>query len=196
VSIVTLLAKLITTASKEYQLMSSILKKIRFTLLLVFLLNLVPAFAQWTSRLENGGEVVVDPTSNRATVTRGGVSTPLWDGVHRLEDGTTLTVRSGQVVPNQDILRARKSQPAVTDPAASWVGSPIIGLSPCEQLVNHVCGVNHHCNDDPACGPARQLLEMEREERSKSGQPKYMTYSSGQCKEAARDTAFFHECPR
>jgi len=173
--------------------MGTILKKFRFPLLLTFLLSLAPALAQWTSRLENGGDIVVDPSTNRATVTRNGVTTPLWDGVHRLEDGTVLTVRSGQVVPNEGILRARKPQPTVTDQAAIWVGTPIIGVAPCEQLVERVCGVNKRCNDAPACAPARQLLEMEREERSKSDHPGNMTYSSGQCKEAAKDE-FFSEC--
>ena len=99
--------------------------------------------AQWTSQLEAGGTVSVDPTTNRATVTRDGVSTPLWDGVHRLQDGSAVTVRSGQVVPNEAILRARKPQPPPTDQAESWVGIPIVGASPCEQLVQRVCGATN-----------------------------------------------------
>ncbi len=174
--------------------MGTIPGKTHFSLLLVLLVYLVPAAAQWTSRLQNGGEVVVDPTTNRATVTRKGVTTPLWDGVHRLEDGTALTVRSGQVVPNEDILRARKPPPATAEQAIRWQGAPIEGLSPCEKLVERVCGANRHCSNDPACGPARQLLEMEREERAKSAHPENTTYSSGQCIDASKDTAFFREC--
>jgi hypothetical protein len=174
--------------------MASILSKTGLALLLSFQLFPAPGLAEWTSRLENGGQVVVDPESNRATVTRKGVTTPLWDGVHRLEDGTSLTVRSGQVVPNQAILRARQPQPPAGDQAAVWVGTPIIGASPCEQLVERVCGANGSCKTAPACDPARQLLAMEREERSQSGVPGYMTYTSGQCKEAARDREFFHAC--
>lgn len=175
--------------------MGAVPVKIQLVLSLVLLFYLAPVFSQWTGRLERGGAVVVDPATNRATVTRDGVSTPLWDGVHRLEDGTVLTVRSGQVVPNEAILRARRPQPAVTDQAVGWVGTPIIGNSPCERLVERVCGANQRCNTAPACAPARQLLEMEREERTTSELPGRMSYSSGQCQEAARDTGFFRECP-
>ena len=152
------------------------------------------AQAQWSSQLESGGQVSVDPETNRATITRDGVTTQAWDGVHQLEDGTTLIIRSGQAVPTQGILRARQQPPApVTDPAGAWVGTPIVGLSPCEQLVQRVCGVNQRCQQAPACAPARQLLSMEREERE-SGSQDNMTYSSGQCMEAIRDKDFFSEC--
>jgi hypothetical protein len=166
-----------------------------FGLWLVAFLCAPPAWAEWRSQLEAGGQVSVDPTTNRATVTRQGVSTPLWDGVHRLEDGSVITVRSGQVVPNQSILRAREQPPEpVTDQAQAWVGTPIVGLSPCEQLVRRVCGDQQQCSQAPACGPAQQLLDMERDERAKSLNPDSMSYSSGQCQEAARDPEFFRQC--
>jgi hypothetical protein len=159
-------------------------------------LLLPPAFGEWTSQLEAGGRVSVDPATNRATVTRQGVSTPLWDGVHRLEDGTVITVHSGQVVPNADILRARERPPEpLTDQAQAWVGTPIVGLSPCEGLVRRVCGERQQCRQAQACGPAQQLLEMERDERARSRNPGSMTYSSGQCQEADRDAEFFRPCP-
>lgn len=151
--------------------------------------------AEWSSRLEAGGEVNVDPRTNRATITRDGVTTPAWDGVHQLQDGSTLTIRAGQAVPNQEILRARQQPPpAVTDQASAWVGTPIVGFSPCEQLVRRVCGKNQGCEAEPACKPARQLLDMEEEERS--GSPQNMTYSSGQCMEALKDSEFFGQCPQ
>jgi hypothetical protein len=153
------------------------------------------ASAEWSSELESGGTVHVDPTTNRATVTRDGVSTQLWDGVHRLEDGSSVTVRSGQVVPNEAILRAREPQPPVTDQAETWVGIPISGSSPCEQLVRRVCGENNQCGDAAGCEPAQQLLEMERTERANSDDPRAMSYSSGQCKEAEKDRDYFRLCP-
>jgi len=48
--------------------------------------------AQWSSTLEDGATVTVDPLTNRATVRRNGVETQLWDGVHQLRDGSTLTI--------------------------------------------------------------------------------------------------------
>jgi hypothetical protein len=175
--------------------MDAMPEKLCFALLLGAFLCASPAFAEWTSQLEAGGKVSVDPTTNRATVTRQGVSTPLWDGVHRLQDGSVITVRSGQVVPNEEILRAREQRPkALTDEAQAWVGTPIVGLSPCEKLVRRVCGDTQQCSQAPACDPARQLLDMERQERANSTHPGSMTYSSGQCQEATRDTEFFRQC--
>jgi hypothetical protein len=169
--------------------------KLCFALLLSGFLYIPGALSEWTSQLEAGGKVSVDPTTNRATVTRQGVSTPLWDGVHRLQDGSVITVRSGQVVPNEEILRAREPAPeAVTDEAQAWVGTPFVGLSPCEKLVRRVCGDVQQCSQAPACDPAQQLLDMERQERANSRNPGSMTYSSGQCQEAARDTEFFRQC--
>jgi hypothetical protein len=46
----------------------------------------------WTSQLQGGGTVTVDPNTNRATVTRNGVTSQIWDGAHRLQDGTILIV--------------------------------------------------------------------------------------------------------
>jgi hypothetical protein len=168
--------------------------KLYFALLLTGVLYMPLVLSDWTSKLEAGGQVRVDPTTNRVTVTRDGVSTPLWDGVHRLEDGSVITVRSGQVVPNEEILRARKPQPPAIDEAQAWVGTPIVGLSPCEKLVRRVCGDMQQCRQVPACDPAQQLLDMERKERAASDNPGGMTYSSGQCQEAVKDTEFFRQC--
>ena len=150
--------------------------------------------AQWSSTLEGGGTVIVDPRTNQATVLRDGVSTPLWDGVHRLSDGSTLTVRAGQAIPTEAILKARRPDEPVSDPAEGWVGSPIVGLSPCEKLERRVCGVNGLCKQAEACQMARQLLDEERKEHSASGSPDVMTYSSGRCQQALRDDLNFKAC--
>lgn len=150
--------------------------------------------AQWQSTLSDGGQVSVDPKTNRATLTRDGVTTPLWDGVHSLSDGSTLTVRAGQAVPNEAILKSRQQpEPPVADPALGWVGSPIVGLSPCEQLERRVCGVNGLCKEAEACSVAAQLLSAEQDERA-SGKADVMTYSSGRCMEALSDQVFFKAC--
>lgn len=153
-----------------------------------------PRAAGWSARLKEGGQVSVDPRTNRATIRRDGMETQLWDGVHVLEDGSTITVRSGQVVPNEAILRARQ-MPAPPKPKQQlWVGEPIVGLSPCERLVHRVCGMDNGCAGAPACDPARQLLGMEQQERRDSGRPGYTTPASGQCIEADQDRTFFATC--
>jgi len=161
----------------------------------VMLIIAGPLLAQWSSSLEGGGTVTVDPNTNRATVTRGGVSTTLWDGVHRLSDGSTITVRAGQAMPNDAIIKSRRQlQEPIDDPAMGWVGSPIVGLSPCEQLERKVCGVNGLCKQAEACGISQQLLKNERDERADSTNPDVMTYSSGRCGESLRDAIYFKAC--
>jgi hypothetical protein len=175
--------------------MQAMVKTVFLVLLSGLVLTAPAVSAAWKGQLDRGGQVRVDPDSNRVTVTRDGVTTPLWDGVHRLQDGTVITVRSGQVVPNEAILRARDKPPApLTDQAEAWVGYRIEGESPCERLVRQVCGADEACAKAPACDPARQLLDMEQQERAANHTPDTMTYSSGQCMEAAKDKQFFRVC--
>jgi hypothetical protein len=154
----------------------------------------------WTGQLKGGGQVTVDPRTNRTTVNRGGVEVPLWDGVHVLQDGSTITVRSGQVVPNQEILqhRGQPGMPELADrPSAEmWIGAPIVGASPCEKLVGRVCGEDRACSGQEGCVAAEQLLKFEKEERAASASPNRMTLASGQCQEADRDRSFFSSCNR
>ncbi len=153
--------------------------------------------AQWSSTLEEGGTVTVDPRTNQATLLRDGVSTPLWDGVHKLSDGSTLTVHAGQAMPDDVIPKARQqSGDRATDPARKWVGNPIVGLSPCEQLKRRVCGVNGLCKQTASCDMAQQLLSDESKERSASSSSDVMTFSSGHCQLALQDDLAYKACVR
>ncbi|MDH3527767.1 MAG: hypothetical protein OEN52_07335 [Gammaproteobacteria bacterium] len=145
----------------------------------------------WSSRLLNGNEVVVDPGTNRATVTVDGITTQLWQGTHRLQDGSILIIRNGVAVPNEKILESRELP--VPEPS-EWEDAPIIGYSPCEKLVRKVCGKEGQCVDAKSCNPSQQLLSMEREEREASDNHNLMTYTSGQCLKADRDKDFFVSC--
>lgn len=147
--------------------------------------------AAWDSSLQGGGAVSVDPDTNRATVTRDGVTTPLWDGTHRLQDGSILIIRRGMAVPNKGILDSRKPLPREPE---EWEDALIVGYSPCEKLVRNICGRHDECTDAEACNLARQLLDMEREERDASDNKYLMTYTSGQCLKAIRDEEFFASC--
>jgi hypothetical protein len=147
--------------------------------------------ADWTTTLQDGSRVTVDPDTNRATVTRRGFTSPLWDGTHRTQDGSILIIKRGTAVPNEPVLEARHlPQPE----PESWEGFPIAGYSPCEELVRHVCGKQGQCADADACDPARQLLKMEDEERDASRMRSRMTYTSGQCKQARKDVDYFKAC--
>ena len=58
----------------------------------------------WGARLSDGSGVEVDASTHRAWRLEDGRRTPLWDGVHRLEDGSVVIVRDGVAVPNPDML--------------------------------------------------------------------------------------------
>lgn len=148
---------------------------------------------EWSSTLDGGGTVTVDPRTRRATVTRGGIQTPLWDGVHKLQDGSTIIIRSGVAVPTVPMLEAEQPQPEAPK-LKVWIGAPIVGYSPCERLVRKVCGSNDECATAAGCEPARQLLTMENEERQANSSPNIMTFSSAQCQEAHQDTSLFSAC--
>jgi hypothetical protein len=154
--------------------------------------SVTPDAAEWTGRLYGGGDIRVDPSTNRATIQRGGVEAPLWDGTHVLEDGSTLIVRSGTVVPTQRILESGRV--TEMDQARDWVGKAIVGYSPCERLVRRVCGDTQQCRSGTPCSVAEQLQGMEKEERAASDNPNLMTYTSDQCEQSLNDRTYFQAC--
>ena len=147
--------------------------------------------ADWTSGMQGGGTVTVDPDTQRATITRDGVTSPLWNGVHRLQDGSVLIVNHGEAVPRVTTDKPRRLPPLET---ADWEGAPIVGYSPCERLTRQVCGKQDECATAEACNPSRQLLAMEQEERKQADSRSRMTYTSGQCLEAMKDAEYFSVC--
>jgi hypothetical protein len=149
------------------------------------------ASADWSAGMQGGGTVTVDPDTGRATLSRDGVTSPLWNGVHRLQDGSVLIVNHGEIVPGETTDRPRQLLPAETP---DWEGLPIVGYSPCEQLTRHVCGKRDECATAAACNPSRQLLAMEQEEREQADSRSRMTYTSGQCQEALKDAEYFSAC--
>lgn len=148
--------------------------------------------AGWTSGMQGGGTVTVDPDTLRATVTRDGVTSPLWNGVHRLQDGSVLIVNHGEVVSGEYTPRPPRQLPPPD--TADWQDVMIVGYSPCEQLARHVCGRQNECAAVEACRSSRQLLAMEQDERTMADDGARMTYTSGQCLEAIRDVEYFSVC--
>ena len=147
--------------------------------------------ADWSSNLQGGGTVTVDPDTRRATITRDGVSSPLWDGVHRLQDGSAMIINNGEVVTG---LSADAPHQLPPPEPADWEGMPIVGYSPCEQLTHRVCGLKNECASAEACNPVQQLLTMERGERSKAKDGSRMTFTSGQCVKSLHDESYFSRC--
>ncbi|MCP4042181.1 MAG: hypothetical protein GY731_09540 [Gammaproteobacteria bacterium] len=146
----------------------------------------------WQTQLQDGSQVQVDTQSNKATVSRGGVQAPLWNGVHRLENGSTVTIREGVMVPNTEVVEAKRSpwhtsgQPFVVD-----------GPSACGILQRKVCGLQGECGDSSPCAFARQLISLEEEEVKERETGKYASafqMTQTQCQEALIDEGFFPTC--
>ena len=147
--------------------------------------------ADWSSDLQAGGTVTVDPDTRRATITRDGVTSPLWNGVHRLQDGSAMIVNDGVVVTGAAVDTPHQLPPP--EPS-DWEGMPIAGYSPCEQLAHRVCGLKNECATAESCKLGQQLLTMERGERSKAEDSSRMTFTSGQCVKARHDNVYFAQC--
>lgn len=146
----------------------------------------------WHTYLRDGGILHVDPHSNRATVTTPqGFTGPLWDGVHQLENGATVTVRSGVIVPNQAVLAMRPDESLQRPP-------PFVEQNSyrCELLVSKACGRTGACADTEACDLARQLLDMHREDQQRPmlRYGAFGTPGDEQCREALNDAVWFPSC--
>jgi hypothetical protein len=137
-----------------------------------------------------------------------GVQTQLWDGVHRLDDGSVVTVRDGRVVPTQQMIDTPRAAPEAeeaapeptTDAEPPLLARPAAprgelgGATACEVLVLQMCGADRRCSRSPACLAARQLGDLEREERIRGADPDAMRAIAAQCEEAAASD-FFEPCP-
>jgi hypothetical protein len=124
------------------------------TLLLAALATPAALGLAWTGTLPGGGELQVDPSTHRATRVDGGEARPMWDGVHRLDDGSVVIIRDGAAVPTESMLNTWEgAAPAAQTPQDR----------PCEQLERRVCGQDNACRSSAACLRARSLLNAERE---------------------------------
>jgi hypothetical protein len=154
--------------------------------------------APWNAELGTGQQISVSPSTNRAVIQSGiGQGKPLWDGVHRLDDGSTITIRSGILVPNEAVQtyqaapgplsdRRAGDQEAFTPPPGTRGG--------CDTLVLNCCGLHGSCEDTEACVLARQLRGMQHQDDS----PRLgnADWAEQQCREALHDRARFAACDR
>ncbi len=160
-----------------------LLHRLSLSLLVMVSLAVGAEEAYWQGALQDGSEITIDPTTNKATRTLHGETTPLWNGVHQLSNGAVIIVRDGVVVPDQAIIEAQQEQERNRLNAA------------CLQLVTKVCGRHNECQSQPACDPARQLLSMERDELNSSWSGASLE-SSNLCLEALGNEAYFTPCVR
>jgi hypothetical protein len=167
----------------------------RFAWLLCVLLAAptAPLADSWVTQLDEGQTISVDPATNRAIIRSGGATgQPLWDGVHRLQDGSTITIRSGVMVPNA-ALRGAGTATQPLRPAEDVARLPAQQRNPaCDLLVIKTCGLRGECRDYEACHLARQLRRLQNNaQRDREGQGWAIT----QCQQADRDPGNFPACP-
>lgn len=117
----------------------------------------------WSATLERGGRVEVDPRTNRPLLIQDGRETQLWDGVHRLEDGSVIRIQGGRVIPTTEMRAPAHPDRSEADDSPP-AGEHISGASPCETLVIKTCGASRACWTQPPCEAARQLRDMEQED--------------------------------
>lgn len=137
----------------------------------------------WQGKLQDGSQISIDSNTNKVTRSTEGVVSPLWDGVHKLDNGAVIIVRDGAVVKDQVVIEAQQEQERDRLNAA------------CMQLVKKVCGMHNECDSRPACDPARQLLAMEHSELNSSWSGAILE-SSTHCLEALGNEDFFQACDR
>jgi hypothetical protein len=153
------------------------------------------AQAPWHGELENGTSFAVDPSTNKAVVQSGSAGgKPLWDGVHRLRDGTTVTIRAGIVVP----VPGRGPPASFVDAPQSVEATPIQTMVPrdgsdtayCDHLVLKVCGIGDGCGAAEGCRLATQLRAL-RQLSSRNGDARW---AEQQCQSALADEPAFPAC--
>lgn len=167
-------------------------RHLTLSLSLVALVGSAPVFADtWSGELSRGGQIEVDPATNKPWIsTPEGAHVPLWDGVHRLQDGSTVTVREGVMVPNEEVLRLRDDY----RPEKAFVGE---AGSACDKLVRKVCGFENECSDAQGCAHAKQLQQFadeEMQERTRPGFASRFVEVPGQCREALQNAEYFKPC--
>ncbi len=140
--------------------------------------------ADWEGALLDGSRLQVDPATRRAWRWENGQARPLWDGVHRLEDGSVVIVREGTAVPTEEML---ETWPLPVEEVAE------LEVSVCEDLVEKVCGSEAGCAESQPCRLAHQLLDMAKEERATGPLDPVGATSSDQCREAM-ENPFFVPC--
>ncbi len=153
--------------------------------LTALLVSSIARGAYWQAELEDGRQIQVDPQTNRAVIqSAGGAATPLWDGVHRLSDGSVITVRSGLMVPNADVMALRRGEPAETAPPSSGTA--------CDDLMLQACGLNDECAAAEPCDLARQLRILRRAPASTDSDQR--EWAELRCQQSLADPQLFPAC--
>lgn len=151
----------------------------------------------WNVQLYDGTAVRVDPRTHKAWVDDAGGSRPLWDGVHRLDDGTVLRIQSGVMIPEKAYVEAQRGElgRVVPQQEVTAYEQRYTAVDPgCVDLVKKTCGADDACSKQQACDLARQLRQFQLDEWRESGFNDWTSEAGTQCAEALRDETMFPRC--
>ncbi|MEI6414236.1 MAG: hypothetical protein WCP34_08250 [Pseudomonadota bacterium] len=149
------------------------------------IIALAAPLGAWETRLQDGSPVTIDPDTRKPVVSESQRS--LWDGIHRLEDGSILTIRQGVAVPTESLIHP--PDPPLPHPARTGE------TSPCQPLIDKVCGVSRACAHSAACKTAEQLGRFEAEEQREKGlRPGRISEGGQQCQTALANHHYFVAC--
>jgi len=178
------------------------MKRLAYTLLFSLLAPALALAQYWSGALADGTLVRVDPRTQRVEHFTPRGAAQLWDGAHRLQDGSVIIVKDGVILSGGGEQGAPPQAPAQTPPPRAEPAQPQPQSEPpatgrsaasdpaCIHLVIKVCGFDGQCGGAEACSPARQLLALEEDEL-RQGLPSYTTK---QCHDALNDQDFFKPC--
>lgn len=152
--------------------------------ILILLILLAPVsglMADWQPlpATQQGYELRYDPQTSRVETRVNGQVRPMWDGVHRLENGQVLRIQKGIAVRDETVMQ--------TEPQAQFLRDEV---STCRRLVRRSCGLGGSCSHTDSCRHASQLLNFHNEAKFSDRHKIEL-----QCLEALDDTAFFKPCP-
>ena len=159
----------------------------RFVVAISILIS-TAAYAQANDiTLEDGRAVTIDSATQQATIDDS-ANKPLWDGVHRLNDGSVMIIQDGVVISGG------RQTPVTQDPLNAPLASKTeYQISPCVQLSINTCGFNGQCKDSAACLTAKQLVNLELEE-----QVRHLNAvgdsTVDQCRKLLNDKRYFADC--
>jgi hypothetical protein len=109
-----------------------------------------PRAEAWSGTMPDGSQLRVDPNTRRAVRDQGGAARPMWDGVHRMDDGSVVIIRDGTAVPTKQMMETWQGAPE---------GKEAQPGAECERLVQRVCGPEDACGQAAPCLSARRLRD-------------------------------------
>lgn len=140
----------------------------------------------WQSELTGGGTAQVDSRTHKAVINQAGNITPLWDGVHKMADGTTVIVNDGVAIPNASMYHTWSKTDNSKD--------NVLKQSACVQLTRRVCGAKNSCTEHKACELAHQLQSLVKDDLVDNNAETLASSVPNECQKGLANKTAFPPC--